>query len=588
MLMRAMKKSDGEANGEGVGADLEQQMMSAKAHLDSAEKRRGKVPEFPDPLHLRVNHRIVVSQTKHAWSNESFLPTRSSISNLIFASKNPFNRLRRVSISELRLEMANEGRYVIIRVLEKGFIISGWTTVIEDHLGTVCLLGIYNYPSNELFRVGTILIIKEPYFKIAQSGYPCIRCDCPTDIIVLKHSHPLYYLAKEIQWSNELAEDDEDPVMKPPEPKTAEGWKDRGNFLYKIPDLVSAREAYLLGLKICQEKNLTWKLLKLNLAAVFLELGYFEDVIAAVSEVLKLFPDEKKALLRAGKAHYRLRQYDDAFTYFGKYCKLYPDDSTGNCELTNTKTRLEEQRGQINIPELEMQSRLDPLRKLECADYVGPVKVVDISGKGRGLVATKDIKMGTLLMVSKALASTLNPKATLGFEIHANNSVNLTRRSAAVVSQLTEMLMKNPKTYDAIIYNLSTGENPRKNVQLFCDPDTKKEPICDVEVIKAIDHCNAFGIYSSDHEQQLYSFSGDHKTGGGLFVLPSFMNHSCTPNVFHYYYNDVLVIYSAKKLKAGEEILTSYVPINESYEKRSEMLKQRGFICHCIRCKNRN
>ena len=36
------------------------------------------------------------------------------------------------------------------------------------------------------------------------------------------------------------------------------------------------------------------------------------------------------------------------------------------------------------------------------ADYKGPIEVADVPGKGKGLVATRDIAQGTLLLVDKA------------------------------------------------------------------------------------------------------------------------------------------------------------------------------------------
>ena len=41
-------------------------------------------------------------------------------------------------------------------------------------------------------------------------------------------------------------------------------------------------------------------------------------------------------------------------------------------------------------------------RRLDVADYKGPIEVVDVPGKGKGLVATRDIAPGTLLLVEKA------------------------------------------------------------------------------------------------------------------------------------------------------------------------------------------
>ncbi|GAB6022796.1 hypothetical protein CHUAL_006894 [Chamberlinius hualienensis] len=551
-------------------------------HLAGEKKRRGKSANLKNPIDLRIQHKLAVTQNAKLKDNSNMI-CHNTVSHCIQASKKAFNQLIRVSIADLKLELSALGSYVILRVIEKGYSLTGWHTVVEDHSNEVCGFSVYNYPSNELFAVGTVVIVKEPYFKIAASGDSFIRCDCPTDIIVLKESHPLYYLTDEIDWIHDLDEFEEDLVMKFPVPKSAEGWRDRGNTLYKKLDFVSAREAYLLGLKKCKDKNSTWKFLKLNIAEAFLKLGYHESAISACAEVLLEFPYEKKALFRTGKAHYNLRQYNDAYNYFEKICKLFPNISEGKTELEKTTIRLEEQKGNVNIARLVELSKADPLNKLECADYIGPVKIVEIPGKGRGVVLTEDVEKDTLLIVSKAFASVLNPLETVGVEVLTNDTVIL-KCNTVVVAEISEKLMKNPKTYGPQVFDLSTGIHPKKEVQFFCDSNTKQEPICDVEILKKICRCNTIANcmptpFGTKHNKLI--------SGASLHIFLSYINHSCIPNIRFLCTNNVILCYSARELKSGEEIEISYVSLNASYKERQEMQRQRGFVCHCERCKRR-
>ena len=41
-------------------------------------------------------------------------------------------------------------------------------------------------------------------------------------------------------------------------------------------------------------------------------------------------------------------------------------------------------------------------RRLDIANYKGPIEVADVPGKGKGVVATRDIAKGSLLLVEKA------------------------------------------------------------------------------------------------------------------------------------------------------------------------------------------
>ncbi|GAB6022730.1 hypothetical protein CHUAL_006826 [Chamberlinius hualienensis] len=529
-------------------------------------KRKGKLTVLSDPILLRLNRDVAVAKLNTSLP----INVKLCISHTICASKTPLNQLKRVGIRDLKLEVSATGCYVILRVLDQGFTVIGWSTSVEDHENAVCGFCVYNYPSNELFAIGTVLIVKEPYFKIVASGDPYIRCDCPTDIVVLRESHPLHYMVDNINWIHDLA-DEENSAIKSSNSKLPEDWLDRGNSLSIKLDFVSAREAYLLGLKMCEEKNDTWKKLKLYAAEIFLKLGYFESAISACAEVMVECPEEKNALFITGKAHYNLRQYSDAYLYFDQFCHLFPFLDEGKSELKNCLARLEEQKGNVNIAQLAKQCLADPTKKLECADYIGPIEIVDIPGKGRGIVLTEDVEKNTLLMVSKAVAAILTSKKST-IEIFTDDRINLT---SEIASEIAEMLMKNPNTYGPIIYDLSTGAKQRKEVQAFCDPNTKTEPICDVGILKDICRCNVCGIRGYENREI------------GVFIFPSYMNHSCIPNVLVKCLNDVMLIYSAIKLKIGEEIVISYIPLGLNDDERRQRLLNRGFICQCISCTRR-
>ncbi|KAH7281354.1 hypothetical protein KP509_36G043000 [Ceratopteris richardii] len=73
---------------------------------------------------------------------------------------------------------------------------------------------------------------------------------------------------------------------------------------------------------------------------------------------------------------------------------------------------------------------------------------------------------------------------------------------------------------------------------------------------------------------------------GGLFFLPSFINHSCLPNAcWMKIGEDALFVRAARHLREGDEVTVSYlrdctVPIFQ----RAFLLQERGFRCSCPRC----
>ena len=70
----------------------------------------------------------------------------------------------------------------------------------------------------------------------------------------------------------------------------------------------------------------------------------------------------------------------------------------------------------------------------------------------------------------------------------------------------------------------------------------------------------------------------------GIWLLPSFMNHSCMPNATRLYIGDTCIVRAITDIPEGEEILISYfrLPLFPKVGDRSHFL---GFRCDCKLCK---
>ncbi len=92
-----------------------------------------------------------------------------------------------------------------------------------------------------------------------------------------------------------------------------------------------------------------------------------------------------------------------------------------------------------------------------------------------------------------------------------------------------------------------------------------------------MDH-NAF---SNEH---LKSHSQSNNKSSGLWILPSYFNHSCCPNLIRIFFSDVMLIYAKYDIKAGEELNISYIGFESCYESRQLSLKAYEFECSCPCC----
>ena len=101
----------------------------------------------------------------------------------------PLTNLRRISIRELQLEMHHRGTYLLLRSITPPSRMTAVVAVMEDENGDVALLQLYQQEEEEecvaadIINVGTILLIKEPCFKVTGEGEYGLRIDHLSDAV---------------------------------------------------------------------------------------------------------------------------------------------------------------------------------------------------------------------------------------------------------------------------------------------------------------------------------------------------------------------------------------------------------------------
>lgn len=149
--------------------------------------------------------------------------------------------------------------------------------------------------------------------------------------------------------------------------------------------------------------------------------------------------------------------------HFQEFLKLHPNDPTTKSELEAVNQRLKEATGDIDVSQLYIKSEIQGGRFHDTAQYIGPVKVVDIPNKGKGTIATKEIAPGTLLMVSKAFSiSHPNEREKILVFSHNGDGNNIVYSGIWYknVVKTVEKLWKNPQRTNEL-YQVYADEMPR-------------------------------------------------------------------------------------------------------------------------------
>ena len=108
-----------------------------------------------------------------------------------FISKKSINELNEVkSVRKLQAGIINQGVFICTTVVESVCRLVGINTLVEDSLGQLFLLALYNFVRDQSTNaecrkhipVGSRIVVKEPYLKCFQSGKLGLRVDHPSNV----------------------------------------------------------------------------------------------------------------------------------------------------------------------------------------------------------------------------------------------------------------------------------------------------------------------------------------------------------------------------------------------------------------------
>lgn len=537
-----------------------------QAHEENANQAR----------RMQESHRVPLNATRFEG------PLRSS--------KAPLGSLKRITLSELKLNTVHYGYVLVCRTIVKPFKLTAVDLVVEDPITSqgsqvkADRLSLYDFVSfpgacgdlSEVVPLGTRLFIKEPHYKIgSQDGVPTIQCDSPADVIFVPNEQIDGPLLTGLRWTDTLSVKYGPTVKREPEPcfKSADDLKRTGNEQFTRKDYVSAINTYTQALEL-EPKN---DFLLSNRAQTYLKLNQFHKAHSDAEAAWNINRTNIKARFRQAKALYGMKSYEKASAILKE---LETSTEIQNL-LQSTQQRLEEQQhGRYDIRGIIEESR--SMHYLDHADYVGPVRVTNIPGKGRGVVATEDIAEGTLLLCSKAFAIVFEDERKEGVEVSTNASI-----LAKIVCKL-----QNEPLATADIYNLYAGPNmPPIPVNRT---NTTENILLDINRIKNIVYQNRLelqpddNLWSQPFLPHILDMESCDKTKigkeAGLWIMPSFINHSCLANASYVTIGDLMFVRAVRAITKDNEILISYLLNGGTCADGRENLQLRGFKCKCPLC----
>ncbi|KAH8784313.1 hypothetical protein BGZ57DRAFT_925311 [Hyaloscypha finlandica] len=448
----------------------------------------------------------------------------------------PLQDLKPMGMHELRMDMHHRGRVLTVRRW-------GATPVVK---------------------------LKICSWTVVQEGEPAIRIDHRSDLVCIDCNPST---ADKIgQFKNTRIE----------VTKIAREYKEEGNAALKQRNLPLAYSKYTRGLEIlgAAKEDITYDLFR-NRAHVNLLLdrldGGKSDALAALTGL----PDQKhreldgKACLRAGIAAYQSGDFKEAKHLFEEQQRLLPGEKEGITKMRKTEQRLKEQEtGCYDFKKLKATLLLPSSSRhgtrVDAANFTRNVEISSSPGKGRGLFATRDMEAGEVIMAEKSFCIVwANEEEALTSMTYDFRDDRIRVFPAGLCKAVVRRLIDNPSQVSKFLDLYGDYRGTKSKGQSGRDGDWGKA--IDVFQVHDVVARNAFG-------------PDPRSASTGLWILASYINHSCLPNSEKEYVGDLMLLRATRSIASGEEILHAY-DLSSDYDARVEALMRTwGVSCDCKLC----
>ena len=252
---------------------------------------------------------------------------------------------------------------------------------------------------------------------------------------------------------------------------------------------------------------------------------------------------------------------------------------------------ISETRGLYNLKELAKESKSGAGISRKHMNYESPdIRLQDIPNKGRGFIAVKAIPAAHLVAVSKAFALTPTTidgmTLTTEFPAKTNNVTTGAQLLPLVIRELT----LHPEIGQEL-YSLAAGKS-------YTEP-VKEEDFdrVDLKRLSGIIYNNRFSAFTDVLRMYISAPVSTNSIAAGkspdsdnvgLWIKPSFFNHSCLPNCGYSILGDFMFIVTNRAVAEGDELTIPYCDVLKSFQDRQKIFggwnESEGFTCLCSRC----
>ena len=471
--------------------------------------------------------------------------------------------MRKVYKKQLLLNQVHENCFILLEIKSKLLKIVSQQFYADDEDNQRLYITIYNFDkkfTENAFKPGKYIIIKEPFYKVFLDGKIGIRVDNPNNVILFKNKDEAQnYITKELGDIDEYI-------------KKGDEYFDKNEYYDAIDIYLCCLELNYNDLKIKSiiYKKLINSYLKIN--ANNLALKYCDDYLLLYDKSNKDIIEYKiKALINCKK-------FEEA--------QRFLEENEG--VLTDELYKINKILIRNHIDNTQGKFDLKAIKGGDVSDYLNPKITIGFNQKtGNTLIAKENISKGELLIVSKAFYLLTNEEYLKELEDYYK-SINYKRYKVYFFDKMAEFAvepefylyqnLKEQKSISEIDFEKLLDLDDCDNWNIKYSERAKKYPDKQTPHLPNIANINGIKIYSSifSCESQGYGY--------GLWYYPSFINHNCNPNTLEFGINDIYFLYAQKDIKKDEEITRRYFNYGLDITRKYANCSGYEFVCKCEVC----
>ncbi|KAL2753071.1 hypothetical protein ACRALDRAFT_1072817 [Sodiomyces alcalophilus JCM 7366] len=532
-------------------------------YLQKANRLAGKPPPHRTPRERLVTlHNNHVAKKLQAGNQKGPRMVKKVILALSYPpSSKPIKELEKMPLSDLIVENHHEDAYIVVRTITPPYQGAGTVAIVEDEFGNTEKLALYNQGDSSVLSAvpeGSVVLVKEPYYKFSGDHDFMICVDHPSDAFLLRQGPDDELIPESFRTGEPFS--------------TAAEWREAGDKAFMARDFPLAAANYTRALELAPQDDAKFKSdLYTKRAGVNLTLqcydGALQDALASRGG-----PTDWKSYFIAARAAYELTDFTTSKTYFEEALQRNPPSSNVQKEYERCLARVEEsEKGNYDLAAISRTVTTKNIH-LDKASFISNTEVRSSSHHGRGLFAVRDIKAGEIIYAEKATC--------------VPNEFNTEHNSAAAYAQLVAMCKDNPSIHRKVL-DLYGGSYKRRGNE---GDEMDGRPVIDVFLLESIRRKNCFSGTHVSAAAALVNNSNrsnmwKHGMSRGLWVYAAYSNHACVPNSNRSFVGDLLVSVASVDIPAGTEITHIYLPPKAAYLRRDEQYRASwGFACDCTLC----